>query len=161
MTRRRRIALAAAAVALAALAWVWFGPLPEDLFAVEEDVSTVVVDRSGVVLYEARSGRGTRSARLEPGSLPPFLADATIAAEDRRFRVHPGLDPLAVIRAAVRNVRAGAVVEGGSTITQQVAKLLLEDRTAREGRATRRGLRAKLQETLVAFRFRTRLTDGH
>lgn len=161
MTRRRRIALAAAAVALAALAWVWFGPLPEDLFAVEEDVSTVVVDRSGVVLYEARSGRGTRSARLEPGSLPPFLADATIAAEDRRFRVHPGLDPLAVIRAAVRNVRAGAVVEGGSTITQQVAKLLLEDRTAREGRATRRGLRAKLQETLVAFRLERRFDkDG-
>ncbi len=57
--------------------------------------------------------------------LPSSLVDATVTAEDQRFWRHPGVDPIAVVRAAARNLRRGRVMEGGSTITQQVAKLLL------------------------------------
>jgi penicillin-binding protein 1C len=136
-------------VALAFVAWLRAAPLPPNLLAAAEDVSTVVVDRHGEVLYEARSSDGTRSTRLSAGSVPKVLAEATIAAEDRRFHLHPGLDPIAVTRALLRNLRAGRVVEGASTVTQQVAKLLLD----RAGGAPRaRGVRAKLHEALIAIR---------
>ena len=135
--------LAARSIALGA--WARLGPLPHDLLAAQDDVSTVVVDRHGVPLYEARSDRGARAARLEAASLPPALVHATIAAEDRRFRRHPGIDPVAVVRAAVRNVRAGQVVEGASTITQQVAKLLLGGGAAPRSRS----VLAKVEEALV------------
>jgi len=59
---------------------------------------------------------------------------ATIAAEDRRFFRHYGVDPVAIVRAAWRNVRAGDIVEGGSTISQQAAKLLRVDMKTRLGK---------------------------
>jgi penicillin-binding protein 1C len=160
MTRRRSFRPRIVVVAIAALAplllaaWVRLGPLPGHLLAAQDDVSTVVVDRNGTPLYEARSGRGMRAARLDADALPPPLAHATIAAEDRRFRSHAGIDPVAMVRAMVRNVRAGRVVEGASTITQQVAKLLLQ---ARDERPRSRSVFAKLQEAVVALRLEHRL----
>jgi penicillin-binding protein 1C len=155
MKRRIRwttVAIAVLSVLLLA-GWARLGPLPHDLLAAEDDVSTVVVDRHGVTLYEARSDRGARAARLEAASLPPALVHATIAAEDRRFRRHPGIDPVAVVRAAVRNMRAGQVVEGASTITQQVAKLLLANRRSRT-----RSVLGKIEEALVALRLEHRFS---
>jgi penicillin-binding protein 1C len=115
----------------------------------------VVLDRHGAPLYEARSAAGTRSLHLEPSELPPVLVNATIAAEDRRFFRHPGVDPLAFGRALLRNVRAGSIVEGGSTITQQTAKILLDRRSSsRRGR----GLLSKFQEAVLAMRLEHRLT---
>ena len=55
--------------------------------------------------------------------LPEFVPNAFLAAEDTRFRHHIGIDPIGIGRALVSNVRAGGVAEGGSTITQQVAKM--------------------------------------
>ena len=148
--RRGGVVTAVAIGVIVFAAWVRLGPLPYDLRAAQDDVSTVVVDRHGTPLYEARSLRGTRADRLEADSLPPLLVHATIAAEDRRFRQHPGIDPVAVIRALVHNVRAGRVVEGASTITQQAAKLL-------QSGTRRRSVLAKLQETIVAVRLEHRL----
>jgi penicillin-binding protein 1A len=64
--------------------------------------------------------------------LPDHIPQAFIAIEDRRFYIHTGVDPWAIFRAAVRNTLAGGVREGGSTITQQLAKLsfLSSDQTA-------------------------------
>ena len=156
MVRSRRFVLAVvAAGVLAGVAWIRFGPVPADLLSTLADESTIVVDRRGTALYEARSAAGTRTTRLDAATLPPVLVDATIAAEDRRFRHHPGIDPLAFARAFIRNVRAGAVVEGGSTITQQTAKILL-DRRSRQRRA--RGLQAKFKEAVLALRLEHRLT---
>ena len=90
--------------------------------------STVVVDRHGRVLYEALSQDGSRIRPLDAASLPPVLEAATLAAEDRRFYSHPGVDPISLVRAAKHNLVEGRVVEGGSTITQQVAKLLIQRR---------------------------------
>ena len=54
--------------------------------------------------------------------LPQTYIDAVLAVEDKRFYSHPGLDPIATCRALVNDIKAGAYVEGGSTITQQLAK---------------------------------------
>ncbi|OUO91795.1 glycosyl transferase [Gordonibacter sp. An230] len=54
--------------------------------------------------------------------LPDLYLQATVAVEDHRFYAHPGFDAIATARALVNDLRAGAIVEGGSTITQQLAK---------------------------------------
>jgi penicillin-binding protein 1C len=114
----------------------------------------MVVDRHGEPLYEALSGTGSRSVWLTPRDLPRALIDATVAAEDRRFWGHPGVDPIALLRALRRNVIELRIAEGGSTITQQVAKLLL----TREAPDAQRGLLRKLQETVLALRLEHRYT---
>jgi penicillin-binding protein 1C len=72
-----------------------------------------------------------------------------------RFERHVGVDPAGVVRAAWRNMVAGRVVQGGSTITQQVAKLLLRRQS---GGVVDRGWRAKLRETAIALRLEHRLS---
>lgn len=150
---RRRVGCALAMLAwLLLAAWVRLGPLPPGLLQ-DEEKSTRVLDRHGVLLYEARSPLGDRSWRMRADAVPSVLEQATLAAEDHRFWRHPGIDPIAIARATVRNVRAGRVREGGSTISQQVAKLLL----ARKGGA-RHGWRVKAYEALVALRLEHRLS---
>ncbi|MDO9712123.1 transglycosylase domain-containing protein [Paracraurococcus lichenis] len=75
--------------------------------------------------------------------LPPALPAALISVEDRRFRHHWGIDPIGLARAAVANWRAGEVVQGGSTLTQQLAKNLFL--------TTERTTRRKVQEALLAL----------
>ncbi|WP_062941949.1 PBP1A family penicillin-binding protein [Rhizobium leguminosarum] len=74
---------------------------------------------------------------------PPHLIDAVLSIEDRRFMDHFGIDPRGIVRALLRNLEAGSVVEGGSTITQQLIKLqyLDSDRT----------IKRKIQEVVIAF----------
>ncbi|OOO19241.1 PBP1A family penicillin-binding protein [Rhizobium sophoriradicis] len=74
---------------------------------------------------------------------PPHLIDAVLSIEDRRFMDHFGIDPRGIARALLRNLEAGSVVEGGSTITQQLIKLqyLDSDRT----------IKRKIQEVVIAF----------
>ena len=77
---------------------------------------------------------------VDVARLPAHVTGAFLAIEDRRFRTHWGIDPRGILRAAFNNMRAGGVVEGGSTITQQLAKLafLNSDRTT--GRKAREAL---------------------
>ncbi len=88
------------------------------------------------------------SLRVE--DLPPYLTYAILAVEDRRFYEHFGLDPWGVLRAFIVNVTRGSVVQGGSTITQQLAKnlFLSKDRT----------LKRKIQEALLAIWLERTLT---
>lgn len=156
---RQRARIGAAAFAAGAVAlgvWLRTGPLPAGLLDDELKPSTLVVDRRGEVLYEVRSASGLRSDDLDVLTLPPALVAATLAAEDVRFRWHPGLDPIGIARATIHNLRAGQVVEGGSTITQQVAKILI----ARQAGRVDRGWRAKLGEAVVALRLEHRLTKN-
>ena len=74
-----------------------------------------------------------------------------------RFRSHLGVDPIAIVRAAVHDRPRGRIVEGGSTITQQVAKLLLRA-SARPG--PRRGWSTKIHEAVIALRLEHRLTKN-
>ncbi len=86
-----------------------------------------VLAADGTMLAE----RGLRRGHLTVDEMPPHLIEAVIATEDRRFYSHFGIDPLGLMRAAVVDIMAGAFVEGGSTITQQLAKnlFLKPDRT--------------------------------
>src|SRR5690606_10658340 len=151
---RRRIGLAAGLVVLAGLACVRLGPLPDGLLDGASRVSTLVTDRHGEPLYEIRTPDGLRGDVIAPTRIPPLVEHATLAAEDVRFHRHPGIDLRAIARAAWRNVRAGRIVEGGSTISQQVVKLLLERRS---GRAAS-GWTAKLREAVLALRLEHRLS---
>jgi penicillin-binding protein 1C len=152
LTRRRAIAGGLAALGVAACAWVRCGPIAPGLIDGGREPSTVVVDRHGATLYEMPSGAGTRGIAIAADRLPAVLTAATLAAEDRRFFSHPGVDPVAIGRALARDLVAWRVVEGGSTITQQVAKLL----EARRRRSERRGLTAKLREAILALRLEHR-----
>lgn len=82
--------------------------------------------------------------------MPPYVPEAVIATEDQRFYWHFGVDPIGLARAAWANLRAGTIVQGGSTITQQLAKnvFLSSDRT----------MRRKVQEMLLAIWLEARYT---
>src|SRR5262249_32281877 len=128
--RRRLLAGACAAgaavciAALTGLVWLRCGPIPAELLEDARARSTTGVDPHGGGLYEARAADGTRMAELRADALPSTLVAATLAAEDHRFWSHVGIDPLALARAVRRHLLWQSR-EGGSTITQQVAKLLL------------------------------------
>lgn len=128
--------------------WIRFGPIDPALLDSSRFASTTVLDCSGVVLYEPLSPAGGRGSSVQADELPPLVVAATIAAEDRRFFVHPGVDPLAIARAMLHNIRSGRVVEGGSTVTQQVAKLLLN--------GGERSVTNKVRETILAVRLERR-----
>jgi penicillin-binding protein 1C len=152
--RRFRRGLILAVLAIATAIWLRCGPLPDGLLQMDAIDSTVVVDRNGIELYEALGSDGTRSRQLRPETIPEIVAAATVAAEDRRFWSHHGIDPIAVVRAVKQNVAEGTTVQGGSTITQQTAKLLRLRRAADR----RRGWRTKLSEAVIALRLEHRLS---
>jgi penicillin-binding protein 1C len=154
MTLHRRAAAVALGLAAAGAIYIRVGPLPAGLLDLRDAESTTIVDRNGQLLYESRSADGGRTSWMHADSLPQNLVDATLAAEDRRFFRHPGIDPIAVVRASARNLRHRRWLEGGSTITQQVAKLLL----AREDPAAPRGFGTKLREGIIALRLEHRLS---
>ena len=99
-----------------------------------------IVSTDGQLLAN-RGDTGGEAVRLE--QLPPYLPQAVMAIEDRRFRSHFGVDPIGLTRAMVVNIRRGKLVQGGSTLTQQLAKnLFLEpDRT----------IKRKMQEVVLAL----------
>ena len=124
--------------------WVRLGPIP----TITPDTTPTIVDRNGIVLYEPLSAGGTRNEWLD--DVPAPIANATIAAEDRRFERHFGIDPIAIARAVVHDVIRLRAAEGGSTISQQVAKMLLGNPP--------RTIGAKVREAVVALRLEHRYT---
>jgi penicillin-binding protein 1C len=145
-TERRRRAgwtggvLAAGLLALAL--WVRLGPIP----TITPDTTPTIVDRNGIVLYEPLSATGTRNEWLD--EVPTSVANATVAAEDRRFYRHLGIDPIAITRAVAHDIRHLRAAEGGSTITQQVAKMLLG--------SPPRTIASKVREAVIALRLEHR-----
>ena len=112
------------------LAVIYFiASVPDPVIAALDDrpPNVTVLAEDGTVLAE----RGLRRGHVRLDVLPPYLVQAVLATEDRRFYSHFGVDPLGLVRATFRNASAGSVVEGGSTITQQLAKnlFLRPDRT--------------------------------
>lgn len=119
------------------LAFVLVAPRPApgaDLWAVNRQPSIVLLDRNGREL----AARGARyGAAVALDDLPDYLVEAFLATEDRRFYEHRGIDLKGTLRALWTNLRSGEVVEGGSTITQQLARnlfLSFEQTYARKAR---------------------------
>jgi len=140
-----RLGLTLAFVGCLALAglfgYVWMTLDKQGLLQIpERDPGVMILANDGSVLAEQGSfnGDGVRIA-----DLPDDVPNAFIAIEDRRFRSHYGVDPIGLLRAMYTNYRSGRVVQGGSTLTQQLAKnlFLSPDRT----------LQRKLQEVVLAL----------
>ena len=148
--KNRNMGLRAAAVLLAGLVLLialdrLFPPPLERAGA----VSVVVEDRDGRALraFPVEEGRWRLAADLE--RIDPAFIDALLAIEDKRFYTHPGVDPLAVMRASAQAVSRGRIVSGASTITMQTARLL-EPRP--------RTLGSKIIESVRALQIEARLT---
>ena len=98
------------------LAWAWTFDL-SDVARIPE--SSLVIDRNGEV-YTRLSGENRKTVPLS--AVSPYFVRALVAREDSRFFDHFGVDPLGIARAALRNLAAGGVRQGGSTLTQQLAR---------------------------------------
>jgi penicillin-binding protein 1A len=109
-------------IVLGAAVIYFIARVPDPVIAALDDrpPNVTILAQDGTVLAE----RGLRRGHVRLDVLPPYLVQAVLATEDRRFYSHFGIDPLGLVRASFRNASAGSVVEGGSTITQQLAKNL-------------------------------------
>jgi penicillin-binding protein 1C len=87
-------------------------------------VGTEVVDKDGRIVALKPAPGGVWRFRTTVADVSPVFVDMLIATEDRHFWQHPGIDPLALLRASFQDLRAGHIVSGGSTLTMQAARLL-------------------------------------
>ncbi len=155
---RRVLLVAAVSVGLILSAvlvgWVTFryynSQLPTDLSAVADyrpRSLTRVYSRDGELVGEFYL---ERRIVVPLSRIPQVVISAFLAAEDVRFFEHRGIDPMGILRALIANIRAGHVVQGGSTITQQVVKnvLLTSERT----------FSRKVKEAILAYRIERELT---
>ncbi len=114
---------------------------PIDQLAVPKRPPNIAILADDGSLIANRGDTGGPAVRLM--DLPPYLPKAFVAIEDRRFYSHAGIDPVGVMRALIRDATGGGAVEGGSTLTQQLAKnlFLTQERT----------LSRKIQEAILAL----------
>ena len=114
---------------------------PIDELTVPKRPPNIAIMASDGTLLANKGETGGRTVTI--GELPPYLPKAFVAIEDRRFYDHWGLDPVGIARALYRNVNRGGVSQGGSTLTQQLAKnlFLTQERTASR----------KIQEAILAL----------
>src|SRR5262245_49057338 len=139
------------AALLLALGYFWLSttlPAREHLRARAALGSTRILDRRGRLLFEAPDPFAARHRALPLQEIPINLRQATIAAEDREFYTNPGVDLRGILRAAWTDLRSGAVVAGGSTLTQQLARGFLLDPAL----AQQRTLERKLREAVLALK---------
>ena len=144
--RRRWLLLPTTLLVLAAGGWwglPWLLPLPEALLKPPPS-STLYLARDGTPVRHLLDANGNRAAPAVPyAEIPPTLVHALLAAEDKRFFSHGGIDLLAIMRAGRDNARSGRIVSGASTIQQQ----LIKNTTPQTGKRT---LWIKVVEALQA-----------
>ena len=149
-SRTQRRAAAALFVALAFCGIVSVGWVLRYGYAIHKLTRGV-----GDTVFYARDGRpwfrmDEQRQDVPLAKIAPHLQHAVIAVEDHRFYAHPGIDPLALGRAVVRNVADAEVVEGGSTLTQQLARTLFLSNRRTWGR--------KIREAGIALLLESELT---
>ena len=113
---------------------------------ISETVNTYL-DRNGVVLWEDKGDSDYRLV-VKEDEISPYVRQATVAIEDRKFYTHPGVDLSALVRAVISTV-TGQGVQGGSTLTQQLIKqVYFSDEAAS---ANRGGISRKIKELILAI----------
>ncbi|MBK3431151.1 peptidoglycan glycosyltransferase PbpC [Pseudomonas sp. CCI1.1] len=109
-------------VLVVALLWladrIWPLPLPQD------DLARVVLAEDGTPLWRFADADGVWRYPVHTSEVSPYYLDALLTYEDRWFYQHPGVNPLALVRATWQNLSGARVVSGGSTLSMQVARLL-------------------------------------
>jgi penicillin-binding protein 1C len=144
------LAVCAALVAVASV--VVYRLLPDYSDAIQQQqarVGTAVLDRNGRILRLFPDEQGRMGLWVDGHDFPAHLKAAVIAAEDKRFRYHPGFDPIAITRAVYTNIRQNKKISGASTITQQVVRLITPQP---------RTYRAKIVELLAAMKMELQLS---
>ena len=133
LQRPWRVAIVAGSLACVAAfgagAW-WIASLGPPPLGKDIAFSTRVADRDGRLLRAYATGEGRWRLPARIADVDPRFFDMSFAYEDKRFRAHPGVDPLALARAAFQLFSSGRIRSGGSTLTMQVARLL-EPRSGR------------------------------
>lgn len=144
--RRRIIRLIAATLLIAALGWFalpFVVTLPEGLEG-NPTSSPVLLDRHGAPILHLTLPDSSRATAVSLDAIPADLLACTLAAEDKRFREHGGIDLLATLRATRDFLMRRRIVSGASTITQQLIKI--------SSPPANRSLLTKVRETLAARR---------
>jgi penicillin-binding protein 1A len=136
-------------IVMLALATPAFRETSDDDWLKKSELAVTFLDRFGNEV----GSRGIRHNDAIPlEDYPDHLIKASLATEDRRFYEHFGIDPSGLVRALTANARAGGVVQGGSTITQQLAKNLFLN--------NERTIERKVKEAFLAIWLETRLTKN-
>lgn len=143
-----RGSVAALGVTSVVAAWIAL-PLPRSLLDRPAAPTLRLLDRSGAALRTTRTGDGALQQWIPLSEMDPSLLVAFVAAEDRRFYSHPGVDAKALGRALLANARASSVMSGASTIPMQLARLL---------RSVPRSLPGKVAQALWALRLDAHLS---
>src|SRR5580698_3549447 len=146
MRKKTRLILAGvfvAASAFAGMAW-WIASLGPPPLGKNLDFSTSVVDREGRLLRAYATSEGRWRLPATAGDVDPRFFDVLFAYEDKRFRIHHGVDPRAVLRATLQFATSGRLRSGASTLTMQVARLL-------EPPEVRRSMVTKLRQMVRAI----------
>jgi penicillin-binding protein 1C len=116
--RRALLALGVPVVLLWLADRLWPLPLPQD------DLARVVLAEDGTPLWRFADAEGVWRYPTRVEQVSPYYLEALLTYEDRWFYEHPGINPLALVRAAWLNLGGGRVLSGGSTLSMQVARLL-------------------------------------
>lgn len=133
---------------------VWLLPDLPDINRLTDGLkrpSARIFDRHGALLYEILPPEQGRNTPVALSDIPSHCRAAVIATEDANFYAHSGVDPIGIARAVWINLRGGDWVAGGSTITQQVARMVFLDPTDRSAKR-------KFQEMILALRLETAYT---
>ena len=115
--------------------------------------TTRIFDRNGRLLYELNDPNAGRRTYVRLEKISPYLVAATLATEDQNFYSHPGFDPTAIIRAFIQNTSEGGIVSGASTITQQLARMLLLSPEERNEQSYMRKVREAMLAAEVTRRY--------
>jgi penicillin-binding protein 1C len=144
MEKRRMLFVFLSLLGMTLIIFLW--PLPE-AFSVKNVISTRLDDRTGKPLYDVR-----QSGFEEDGSfvVPKTFRDAIISVEDRTFETNAGFSMKGIARALLKDIQAGKIVQGGSTITQQYVRSILKPK--------KRGFFYKIYEIFLAVKLTSRMS---
>jgi penicillin-binding protein 1C len=126
----------------------FFIPIPQSRLSPIPVLSLRFADRDGRPLREILSDEGGRCRWVSLGEISPDMIRAVIAAEDKRFPFHGGLDPYALARAVVQLIGRGQVVSGASTITQQLVRNIYRFPRSIPSKIVEAWLAVRLEHTL-------------
>jgi penicillin-binding protein 1C len=126
-------------------------PFPKNKLNPSPLLSFQITDRNNVLLREILSDEGGRCHWVKLEEVSPYLLKATLASEDRKFYLHPGINFISVVRAFFQNLKSGHVVSGASTITQQLIRNIYH---------SRRNFLSKIFEAWIAVRLEHTLSKN-
>ncbi len=126
-----------------------FSSFPELSAFQNQDYSLEIYDRNGILIKVTTLENGMRRIHRNINDIPEIVKDVFIVSEDSRFYFHPGVDPLAVLRAVYQNITEGRIVSGASTISMQLARIIS---------GTGHGYKGKIRGAIDALRLESRLS---